>query len=93
MTEVATARIYLGSSFASKAHKDRAAKAQEYLEQNPTVEHIHFPFDFPVVDPIESDDVKPGDLRSLCGRRKPTKMILMVWFMQQVVSFCMIWMN
>lgn len=70
MTEVATARIYLGSSFASKAHKDRAAKAQEYLEQNPTVEHIHFPFDFPVVDPIEPDDVKPGDLRSLLWQKE-----------------------
>ena len=65
MSQAAIARIYLGCSFLNEVQRERAKQAREYLAQNPTVEHVHFPFDQQVVDPAESPQVKLGDERSL----------------------------
>ena len=57
----------------NEVQRERAKQAREYLAQNPTVEHVHFPFDQQVVDPAESPQVKLGDERSLLGQTRPTK--------------------
>lgn len=50
LTPIPTAKIYLAGPWFNPVQKERAAKAREYLNQNPTVELIHFPFDFQYKD-------------------------------------------
>ena len=66
----ATARIYLGSSFHRDHHQARAKQVREYLTANPTVEHVHFPFDQQVTDPAEDPNVGFGDERSLLWKQQ-----------------------
>ena len=66
----ATARIYLGSSFHRDHHQVRAKQVREYLAANPTVEHVHFPFDQQVTDPAEDPNVGFGDERSLLWKQQ-----------------------
>lgn len=68
MTEnVATAKIYLGSSFYNDDHRTRALTAKKLLAKNPTVLRVHFPFDKNFID---SEEVNPkvGDVRSMTWR-------------------------
>lgn len=66
---VATARIYLGSSFHRDHHQKFAKKVRELLAQNPTVESVHFPFDQQFVDPAEDPNVAFGEERSQLWQR------------------------
>lgn len=56
LTPIPTAKIYLAGPWFNPEQKERSAKAREYLNQNPTVRVIHFPFDFQYKDATEDHD-------------------------------------
>ncbi len=56
LTPIPTAKIYLAGPWFNPTQKARSAKARELLNQNPTVELIHFPFDFQYKNATEDHD-------------------------------------
>lgn len=67
MTQIPTAKIYLGSPFYTDAQRERVVQAKELLAKNPTIARFHFPFDQSFVDP-DKENPEVGGIRSMTWR-------------------------
>lgn len=50
------AKVYLAGPWFNPIQRERAARAREFLNSNPTVGVIHFPFDFQYMNATEDHD-------------------------------------